>query len=200
MDNGVVLPLFYLPPIEYFNAIKTSNDNIIIEKHEHFPKQTYRNRARILSPNGVLDLIIPVMKGSKVHTAVKDVKISYEFNWQRIHWLSLQTCYRSSAFFEFYEDYFAVFYERKTSFLFDYNYELLQLLLKLTKIKANIIFTDQYHEPKANDLRLTIHPKKSGNYSGKPYFQLFEKQNAFVPNLSIVDLLFNQGNQSLNYV
>src|SRR5690606_40700192 len=125
MEKGVVLPLFYLPPIEFFKQlIDNKGKTIIIEKHEHFPKQTYRNRATVYGPNGKLNLTVPVLKGSKMHTAVKDVKISYDADWQRLHWLTLQSSYRSSAYFEFYEDDFAPFYERKYDYLFDYNLEL----------------------------------------------------------------------------
>lgn len=203
MDTNLILPSFYLPPINAVSAILANNGNLIIEKFEHFPKQTYRNRAVIYSPNGKLDLIIPVVKGSKVHTVVKDVRISYENNWQRLHWLSLQTSYRRSAYFEFYEDYFAPFYSNKYDFLFDFNLELLQLVLQLLKVRKEVMFTDSYKEEyiDAVDLRTSIHPKKVSEKSmTKAYFQVFEPKHGFFPNLSIVDLLFNQGPNSLNYL
>ena len=104
MQSPAIFPLFYLFPVSYFSALEANDFNFLLEKHEHFPKQTYRNRTRISSPNGSLDLYVPVVKGSKVHTVYKDVKISYDFKWQRLHWLSLQNCYRNSAYFEYYED------------------------------------------------------------------------------------------------
>ena len=110
MQSSAIFPLFYLPPVSYFSALKNHNFQFEIEKHEHFVKQTYRSRISIASPDGILDLMIPVVKGSKFHTSTKDVKISYDFKWQRLHWLGLQTCYRSSAYFEFYEDGLAPFY------------------------------------------------------------------------------------------
>lgn len=202
IEKGAVLPLFYLPPIEYFAQLNTYNPDFVVEKHEHFPKQTYRNRTNIYSPDGTLTLVVPVVKGSKVHTPVKDVKISYDFNWQRLHWLSLQGCYRRSAYFEYYEDDFAPFYELKETFLFDYNEKLLTLLLKLLKIKTTLSFTETYEAeyPGLTDLRHSINPKKETNFQQKPYFQLFEERHGFMKNLSIVDLLFNQGPQSLNYL
>eukprot|EP01132_Coremiostelium_polycephalum_P012723 gene12723-15550_t len=121
MQSPAIFPLFYLPAVSYFSALDANNFNFLIEKHEHFPKQTYRNRARIASPNGSLDLYVPVVKGSKFHTVIKDVKISYDFKWQRLHWLSLQTSYRNSAYFEYYEDEISSFYSKKFEFLFDYN-------------------------------------------------------------------------------
>ena len=107
MNKGAIFPLFYLPPTEYFSRLIAYRENIMLECFEHFPKQTYRNRTVIQSPNGKLNLIVPVIRGSNVHTRVRDVKISYDFNWQRVHWLSLQTSYRSTSYFEFYESDFA---------------------------------------------------------------------------------------------
>jgi len=202
MKKGAILPLFYLPPIEFFDKIIKHSEHIIIENAEHFPKQTYRSRASIHSPNGKLDLIVPVIKGKNVHTPIKDVKISYDFDWQRLHWLSLQTSYRSSAFFEFYEDDFAPFYEKKHEYLFDYNEELLTLLLKLLKLDVQYSYTKDYEKeyPDFEDYRNTILPKIESDYQTKPYFQVFEDRNGFMPNLSIVDLLFNQGPRSVQHL
>ncbi len=202
MEKGAILPLFYLPPVEYFSNLTRFKEDLLIERFEHFPKQTYRNRASIYSPNGKLDLIIPVVKGSKVHTKIKDVRISYEANWQRLHWMSLQTCYRSSAFFEFYEHDFVKFYEKKTEFLFDFNLEILELLLKMLRIRADLRFTDQYEAaPESRtDFRDLMHPKRPSGYTAKSYYQVFQDRHGFLPNLSIADLLFNHGPQSISYL
>lgn len=204
IEKGAVFPMFYLPPVEYFIKLNTYKPDILIEREEHFPKQTYRNRANIYSPDGALALVVPVIKGSKNHTKIKDVKISYDFNWQRLHWQSLSACYRRSAYFEYYEDDFVPFYqkEKQVTYLFDYNEQLLQLLLKLIKIKTEIKYTDEYHPEYTSipDLRMSIHPKKETAPEQKPYFQVFEERNGFLKNLSIVDLLFNQGPQSINYL
>jgi hypothetical protein len=202
IEDGVVLPMLYLPPVEYFTALNSHKPGILIEREEHFPKQTYRNRANICSPDGILPLTVPVIKGSKNHTKIKDVRISYDFQWQRLHWMSLQACYRRSAYFEYYEDEFAPFYENKEKFLFDYNDKLLQLLLKLTKIKTPLTYTETYEQeyPALTDLRTSISPKKETNLNQKPYFQVFEEKQGFIKNMSIVDLLFNQGPQAVNYL
>lgn len=202
IEKGAVLPMFYLPPVDYFVQLNTYKPDILIEREEHFPKQTYRNRANIYSPDGVLALVVPVIKGSKNHTKVKDVKISYDFMWQRLHWQSLQACYRRSAYFEFYEDDFAPFYEKQITYLFDYNQELLNLLLKLTKIKTELNYTNEYQAeyPNLHDFRFSIHPKKESEMQQKPYFQVFEDRKGFMKNLSIIDLLFNQGPQTINYL
>jgi hypothetical protein len=202
IEKGAVLPMFYLPPVEYFTELNIYKPDFVIEANEHFPKQTYRNRANIYSPDGLLTLVVPVVKGSKVHTPVKEVKISYDFRWQRLHWMSLQACYRRSAYFEYYEDELAPFYELREQWLFDYNRKLLELLIKLLKIKATINYTDEYHAeyPHLTDLRSSITPKKDSGFMQKPYFQVFEERQGFMKNLSIVDLLFNQGPQSINYL
>ncbi len=202
MQKGAIFPLFYLPPVEYFSRIIEHKSHILIENAEHFEKQSYRNRASIHSPNGKLDLVVPVIKGSKNHTKIKDVKISYDFNWQRLHLMSLQTSYRSSAYFEYYEDDLMPFYHKKWDFLFDYNIELFNLLLRFLKINISYNFTEDYNKEHSEtlDFRSSIHPKRSNIVPLKPYFQVFDERNGFIPNLSIVDLLFNQGPQSNSYL
>lgn len=201
-DNGAIFPLFYLPPVAFFTELLPHKNNFLIEQKEHFPKQTYRNRAQICSPDGALTLVVPVTKGSKNHTKIRDVKISYDFSWQRLHWLSLQTCYRSSAYFEYYEADFEPFYAAKQfDFLFDWNEALLQLLLKLLKTKVEINFTTEYSADFAGaDFRNNINPKTAYDFEQKTYFQVFDDRQGFLKNLSIVDLLFNQGPNASNYL
>ncbi len=202
MQSLAIFPLFYLPPVSYFTILKEHGFDFMLEKHEHFPKQTFRNRATIASPDGTLDLILPVVKGSKTHTPMKDVKISYDSKWQRLHWLSLQTCYRSSAYFEFYEDGLAPFYEKKYTYLFDLNLELLNWFFKQLKVNPNIELTAEYEKevlPEL-DLRNKFNKKDIHHVDTKVYFQVFSDRNAFIKNLSIVDLLFNQGPQAKLYL
>jgi hypothetical protein len=202
IEKGAVFPMFYLPPVEYFININRYKPDILIEREEHFPKQTYRNRANVYTPDGALTLTVPVSKGSKNHTKVKDVKINYDFEWQRLHWLGLQACYRRSAYFEYYEDEFAVFYEKQYPFLFDYNEQLLQFILKSLKLKIDIKYTDTYQAayPELVDFRSSIHPQKKMEIEQKTYFQVFEDRKGFLKNMSIVDLLFNQGPHAINYL
>lgn len=200
--KGAILPMFYLPPVEYFAQLNKHKTDILIESEEHLIKQTYRNRTHIYSPDGVLALTVPVVKGAKVHTKIKEVKISYDFKWQRLHWLSLQNCYRRSAYFEFYEDELAPFYHNHYEYLFDYNNDLLKLMIKLLKLKTELNYTDDYipDYPDREDLRLNIDPKKENHFIQKQYFQLFEERQGFLKNLSIVDLLFNHGPQAMEYL
>lgn len=202
MHKGAIFPSFYLPPIEYFSQLKAHNDQILIEACEHYKKQTFRSRATIHSPQGKLDLIIPVLKGANLQTNIRNVKISYDFNWQRLHWQSIQTAYRRSAYFEYYEDDFKVFYTRKWEFLFDFNIEILNFLILNLKLDIPYHLTTTYEEEYAehDDYRDSIHPKRNAESEFKPYFQVFDDRNGFIHNLSSIDLLFNQGPQSSSYL
>ncbi len=202
MQNSAIFPIFYLAPIDYFAKLRDNQLNFCLEKHEHFPKQTFRNRTSIASPDGILDLFVPVIKGAKVRTPLKDVKISYDAKWQRLHWLSMQTCYRSSAYFEYYEDGLAPFYEKRYDYLFDFNVELLTWLLKQMKLEVDLKFTDEYErEIKGGlDFRNEFNKQTIQQVQTKNYFQVFSDRNEFIPNLSIVDLLFNQGPQTKSYL
>lgn len=203
MESQLLLPACYLPPISYFHTIQEHNLPLIIEKCEHFQKQSYRTRARIASANGVQDLIVPIQHGNKERVPMKDIRISYEFDWQRLHWLSIQTAYRSSAYFEYYEDDFIRFYEEKFAYLVDFNVAQLELILKSIKLKRTVGFTEEYvAEPSEMiDFRNLIHPKKESILSHpKEYYQVFSDKNGFYPDLSIIDLLFNQGPQSKSYL
>jgi len=203
MQSSAIFPLFYLPPVGYFSNLKAFEQDFLIEKEEHFVKQTYRNRATVYSPNGPLDLIVPVMKGAKVHTKMKDIRISNDFNWQRLHWKSLESCYRNSAYFEYYEDEFYRFYEQRFEYLYDYNIEIMQWLLKQLKKNVTLDHTTEYLSGVDDELdfRMKLSAKRLNlNQDLKPYFQVFDDRGGFIPNLSIVDLLFNQGPQSKLYI
>ena len=202
MSNSIILPACYLPPVSYFHAIARSEGSIILDKYEHFPKQTYRNRTGIATANGILNLVVPIQHGRKQHVAMKDVKISYDHNWQRLHWMSIQTAYRTSAYFEYYEDDFKSLYETNYEMLFDYNVAQLELVLKCLKLKKAIEYTDKFVKSyEERDFREKIHPKRESVYANpKPYYQIFEDRTGFIPNVSIIDLIFNQGPQSKNYL
>ncbi len=203
MSLALLFAANYFPCISYFHAIQKDELPILLEKHEHYPKQTYRNRTRIATANGVLDLIVPIRHGRKERVSMKDIRINYEHDWQRLHWLSIQTAYRSSAYFEYYEDDFVPFYERKHEFLLDYNIGQLELVLKILKINRFISFTENYEKSPESviDYREAIHPKKESIYApAKSYYQIFEDRHGFIPDLSVLDLIFNQGPQSKLYL
>lgn len=202
MEKGAMFPLFYLPNVEFFKNLKSYQQlPIFIEQHEHYPKQTYRNRTVIAGANGRLNLTVPVKKGSNNHTPFKDVKISNEDNWQRLHWLSLETSYRSSAYFEFYEDVFYPFYHKTYNYLFDYNLELLDVILKAIKTPIDYSLTSAYEHQfdLYEDFRTSLNWKNDSGYQHKKYYQVFEDKYGYQNNLSIVDLLFSQGPQSKSF-
>ncbi len=193
----MVVELQYLPSLEYFCAI-LQNDEIVIEAHEYFEKQSYRNRCRIQTTNKIDTLSVPVQNGNK-KVLIRDLKIDYSQDWTRRHWGAIRSGYGKSPFFEFYAEYFKKITEKKPDFLFDLNLELLTICLKLLRLEKKIIFTENYQKNIENDKRGLIHPKKSFEdnklYQPSVYRQNFG--NEFEPNLSILDLLFCQGNQSL---
>lgn len=207
----------YLPPISWFSAYLGSHSGntgtpgagdpkaheLWIESKEHFPRQSYRNRCHIHSPNGLLALSIPVQKGSGQHTALKDVRISPHHPWQKIHWRSLEAAYRSSAFFEYYEDDLVPFYDKKFDFLYDLNEQLLALILNWLKQEPCHRFTEKYYQeypPDVLDYRDQIHPKKPPVSVLSPYYQVFSDRIGFLPDLSIIDLLFNHGNKTASMI
>lgn len=197
-----LFPLLYLPNLYYFKQlIAYKNQSILIEKQEHYPKQTYRNRAEIYSPNGILNLSVPIIRNNGNHTVYKDITICNDTKWQHIHWKTIEACYRNSAYFEFYEDDFAPFYQKKYSFLFDYNLELFNIILKNLKLKVTLSFTNEYHTNYTTpDFRNTVNFKNTQDYTAKQYFQVFDDREGFKGNLSIIDLLFNQGPQAINFL
>jgi hypothetical protein len=209
MPKKIITPLLsshYLPCLHYFYYVVNSEE-IIIDGHEHYAKQSYRNRTQILSANGKLDLIVPVIHRN--NQPAQDVRISYSEKWQRNHWRAIYSAYRSSPYFSFFEDELRVFYEEEREFLLDYNTGLLETILKILRLKKEILFTSSFEKNPENiiDLREKIHPKISYSYDAaaaqilvQPYYQTFGTKFGFTPNLSILDLLFNKGKEAVNYL
>ena len=200
--RGGMLPSAYLAPIAYFQML-IDFETIWIEHFENFEKQTCRSRCEIYSPNGIQTLSIPLVKRNHKQT-MKEVKISYDYNWQHLHWRSLESAYRRSPFFEYYEDDFNPYYhQKKFEYLIDLNEEMQQLLMSLLKIKKKYIFTQEYKATLTETVdfrRADLLSSKESNTTGRPYNQVFETRFGFIPNLSVIDLLFNQGPRALDYI
>ncbi len=198
----VLLSTAYWPNLHYFYYIFNA-ETIIVEKYEHYQKQSYRNRTQILTANGVLNLSIPVLNANK--QLITDVEIGYAENWQKQHWRAIESAYKNSPYFEFFETDIKQFYSTKFDNLFDYNLKQLHLILKLLKQSKEINFTEVFKMDinPTSDLRQTIHPKINFKNDElvkqiltKTYYQTFETKFEFNPNLSILDALFNLGLES----
>lgn len=199
-----LLSTAYLPPIEYI--LKCMQGPVTLEVCEHYIKQSYRNRALIATANGIQVLSIPVVHVSS-KMPILDVRIDFATPWQRLHWKSIDTAYSGSPYFLYFQDYIRPFYEKKFDFLFDFNLELTQVILKLfgkdfQPQQTKEFIADYTQRKDIDDLRNIIHPKRCREagypFPHKPYTQIFEDRLGFVPNLSIVDFLFNEGNRIIN--
>jgi hypothetical protein len=203
----VLLSTAYWPNLHTLYYILHA-DNLQVEQHEHYGKQSYRNRCVILSANGPLNLSIPVKK-LKPKQLISEVEITYKENWSLNHWRAIQSAYRNSPYFEYFEQDIKHFYESEYSHLLDYNLKQLRLILKLFRIEKKITLSQDFvkNPSQVLDLRESIGPKKAFTNDpmvrevlSRTYYQTFENKFDFVPNLSILDLLFNKGLESLDYL
>ncbi|WZL89242.1 WbqC family protein [Salinimicrobium sp. 3283s] len=193
----------YFGPVSQFVAIVNA-DELVFENEDNYQKQTYRNRMYIYGANGKLLLNIPIKHtGNKSgHQKYKDIKIENDFPWQKQHWKSLETVYRTSPFFEFYEDEFYPLYHREYDYLMDFNYRCLELALDCLQLDLSYKKTEEYFKEPTGlfDRRSLIEAKKNEPQSLEPYFQVFKEKYGFLNDLSIVDLIFNEGPNALNYL
>ena len=196
MLNNPLLSTAYLAPISYY-AILLQDPNCRIELHEHFIKQSIRNRCDIYGANGKLRLSIPKQRKGSSKTIIENLKISYRNNWQKQHWNAIESAYNSSPFFEYYKDDLKPFFEEKEEYLVNFNSKLQNAILSMLQQENIIKNTTEYlHKGNFFDLR---------NYTWKlknqeKYDQVFMENQGFIPNLSILDLLFNLGPESIDYL
>ena len=203
MDK-LILSTAYFPPVSYFRLL-AGHGETYIEVYENYIKQTYRNRCIIYSAGGPLHLSVPVERGSfhKVH--IKDLKIDYTKQWQRMHLRAIKAAYASSAFYEFYIDELTGIINSHIDYLIDLNQELLHLVTGMIGIEPVVKSTESFiaSYPGATDRRYDLSPKNNIEEPAKvfePYFQVFSNEHGFIPDLSILDLLFNMGPESYSYL
>jgi len=197
--STIIAPLAYTGSIGMW-AFMTTAETLLIEQNDYYQKQTLRNRTYIHGANGKLLLSIPIRHlGKTSHQYYNKVEIENSFEWQKQHWKSIQSAYRSSPYFEFYEYDISIFYKNKFSLLYVFNKAYFKLLLKLLGWNPEVHYTESYKNlTNAKDIRSQIEKKEVNNKLKLKYTQVFEGKNGFIPNLSILDLLFNEGPNTLS--
>lgn len=192
----------YFPSISHFAAIVQA-EKVTFEMEDNFQKQTNRNRTYIYSPNGIQLLNIPIKHSKTAHQKTKDIQIENEFDWQKQHFKSLEAAYRSSPFFEYFEDDLLPFFEKKHQYLMDLNLEVFDLITRCLRMKIEYTKTTEYfHEinsDKITDFRFLANGKKDSSQF-ESYTQVFDDKFGFINNLSVLDLVFNEGKFALDYL
>ena len=203
MNTTVLLSTAYLAPVQYYAKLY-AYPHVCIEACEHYVKQTWRNRCAVANAQGVQQLIVPVEKPDSPGADIRLVRISDHGNWRHLHWNALESAYRNSPFFEYYADDLLPFYTRRWRYLFDFNLELMHTLCTLMGFQPHVSCTTSYQpSPLAtDDYRHLIAPKGAAWQADTAfrtvlYYQVFAQRHGFLPNLSVADLLFNMGPESL---
>lgn len=196
---SIVLPISYFGPVQEYALLK-QNDSAVYELEEHFVKQSYRNRCEIYGANGQLRLTVPLVLKSREKTAIKDIQISNTEKWQSQHWKAIVSSYKNSPYFYYYEEDLLQIFLKEYKFLKDLNLGTQEVIKKHIPLNCEISFTSEYHPQINNDFRMLIHPKKNSIAVNPRYIQVFEERHGFIPNLSILDLLFNEGPMAESYL
>lgn len=210
-SNLCLLSSTYFGPVQWYQKLNRYN-KVMLEQHDNFIKQTYRNRCVIATANGLQTLSIPIEKYEGPKCKMKDVRISDHGNWRHIHWNALQSAYGDSPFFEFLADDIRPFFEKRWDYLFDFNLEITVKMCELLDIQPVLLPTTDYgivltEDDKQSgdiaDYRDAIrpkHPLPDADFHPRRYYQVYEQKHGFLPNLSILDLLFNMGNEAVLYL
>ena len=195
----------YFGPVQWYQKLNQS-DCCLIERHDHFVKQTYRNRCVIATTSGLQALTVPIERYEGAHCEMRDIRISNHGSWRHLHWNALQSAYGESPFFEFYADDLRPFFERRWELLFDFNTAITRKMCELLDVHPQIAFTEVYasaEEEGVTDFRDAIrpkHPLPDDGFRPRRYYQVYEQKHGFQPNLSILDLLFNEGPEAVLYL
>jgi len=198
--NNIIIHPSYFPSISHFVAIAKAKV-VTFEMEDNFQKQTNRNRMYIYSPNGIQLLNVPIKHTKEAHQRTKDVKLETAFDWQKQHFKSLEAAYRTSPFFEYFEDAILPIFQKKHTFLMDLNLETMSIVSKCLRLEFDYDETIEYFHEVDNkkDFRNLINGKKDTSVF-EPYTQVFGEKHGYLNNLSILDLLFNEGRYALEYL
>ena len=202
IPGDILLPTAYFPPVSWFTYM-ISSQAVFIEMEETFPKQTYRNRCEINTSSGKANLIVPVTRPQGNHTLTRNIEISYREFWQEQHWKTLQSAYSSSPFYSYYADIIKPIFESDEILLAKHNYNIINTICGLIGMNPSMEFTKDYIKENhdMSDLRTNFSPKSNTPFKEFPrYPQVFEHKHGFMPNLSILDLLFNLGPETGRYL
>ena len=192
----------FFPPVQYF-AHLFSYKQVLIETYDNYQKKTYRNRCLVAGANEIITLSVPVEKGNSPKQLMKDVKVAYNTNWNETHWKTIESAYNSSPYFLYYEDDIRPVFTKKYNFLLDLNISSIEAVKNCIDIKTNLKFTENFYPTGyyENDFRELIHPKRDIKddlfFTSVQYRQVFDSKHGFIPSLSILDLLFNKGPETL---
>ena len=201
----LLLSTTYFGPIQWYQKLYRA-ESVQIERWESFQKQTYRNRCIIATTNGPQALTVPIERQFTIN-CIKDIRISDHGNWRHLHWNALQSAYGESPFFEYYEDDLRPFFEKRWTFLFDFNEAIREKMCELLDIQPKVDYSKKFTVYSLSscvpDYRMVIRPKNpepDPDFTPKRYYQVYEQKHGFLPNLSILDLLFNMGPESIFYL
>ena len=204
-----LLSTTYFGPVQWYQKLYR-HEEVEIEQWESFQKQTYRNRCLIATTQGVQALTVPLERkeesGKRKENTIKDMRISDHGNWRHLHWNALMSAYGESPFFEYYQDDIRPFFEKRWDYLFDFNEAIREKMCELLDIQPKVSFSLEfkvYSLEKEKDFREAIrpkHPLPDRDFEPKPYYQVYQQKHGFLPNLSILDLLFNMGPEGIFYL
>ena len=193
-----ILPVAYMPSVEY--VARLLREESVVDLGEHYIKRSQRNRAQILSANGVMSLTVNVENANRPRQRITDVRIDYSKRWQHQHWVSIMSAYESSPYFDHYAHLLEPFYKREWRYLVDYNMEYLSTLLRLLGVEDKVNISEKYVAACEDDVDLRPKHNEGSTFVAEPYFQVFSDRMPFVANLSILDLLLCEGPQAVSAV